>query len=369
MLRRLFQRNAGHGGHADEVAKAPQTPQPRSSGGRIAAALIRPIKVELSRPWLNPMDDEDRELATELGAVMEWMLASGSKLDPGRATRYAGDLYEAVPRWFQRRRGDRESWADELTRLMTVLGHGLRSLNENDTSFYDDLEERLHQLGSVVREGRPDRGALELLVDDLSKLVDDQVERHNEHIHELGMRLDKLGAELDTTRDEAETDGLTELANRRSFDRALESMLRRANVGFFRFALVLVDLDHFKELNDECGHLSGDRGLRTVADAFRAVVLRREDHIARYGGDEFAVLLADCDDEAAMRVAERIRVRIEGTTLETPKGDRSLTASIGVAVCDKHDDSESIIARADAGLYAAKDAGRNCAKLGRRGGD
>jgi diguanylate cyclase (GGDEF)-like protein len=152
----------------------------------------------------------------------------------------------------------------------------------------------------------------------------------------------------------AVTDGLTELANRRSFDRSLERELTRAARTDGRLSVVLLDIDHFKALNDTYGHLVGDTVLRQVAAALRECG-REYDTIARYGGEEFAAVLPGCSSALALQVAERLRRAVEEAPTEVP-----VTASAGVATFPYDGiDANGLLGAADQALYAGKRDGRN----------
>jgi diguanylate cyclase (GGDEF)-like protein len=154
------------------------------------------------------------------------------------------------------------------------------------------------------------------------------------------------------------TDALTGLANRRGGEAAIRRELARAARSGVPLAFLLVDIDHFKRVNDVHGHATGDRVIRAVALVL-AAALRTTDVPARWGGEEFLALLPDADAAAACRIAERVRAAVEAT--EAAPG-LFVTVSIGVAQWDGRERPETAIGRADAGLYAAKDAGRNCVR-------
>ena len=152
----------------------------------------------------------------------------------------------------------------------------------------------------------------------------------------------------------AVTDGLTQLANRRSFDRALDRELQRATRTDGRLSVVLIDIDHFKTLNDTHGHLTGDTVLRQIAAALRECG-REYDTIARYGGEEFAAVLPGCSAALAVQVAERLRRAVEEAPTDVP-----VTASAGVATYPYDGaDIDSLLGAADRALYSAKRTGRN----------
>ncbi|MGA2484665.1 MAG: diguanylate cyclase [Roseiarcus sp.] len=161
----------------------------------------------------------------------------------------------------------------------------------------------------------------------------------------------------------AALDGLTGLLNRRSFDERLTLEARRALRAELPLALLMVDVDDFKPYNDAHGHQVGDACLRTVAQAIRGALWRAGDVAARYGGDEFSIILPDTDRIGALRVAEHIRGRIDALRIANPfsAASRSLTLSIGGCVAARGFDgsAERLVALSDAELYRAKRGGRN----------
>ena len=151
-----------------------------------------------------------------------------------------------------------------------------------------------------------------------------------------------------SVRDLADRDGLTGLANRRRLDSELSREISRAQRGQSALSMLMLDLDHFKEFNDEMGHPQGDQHLRRTAALWLAE-LRDTDVLVRYGGEEFAVILPDTAAHAARAIADRLRAA-------TPHGQ---TASAGVATWDTVENGASLVSRADAALYEAKVAGRD----------
>ena len=155
---------------------------------------------------------------------------------------------------------------------------------------------------------------------------------------------------------QALTDALTGCYNRRSFEMQLDREMQVAKRQHQPLSLIMLDLDRFKQLNDSVGHDAGDAALRKLADCFRQE-LRGVDSAARFGGDEFALILPQAYSEGAQIVAERLRARIE--EIHIP-GFGNLSASIGIATFPAHGSSRSdLVIAADAALYSAKRAGRN----------
>ena len=193
-----------------------------------------------------------------------------------------------------------------------------------------------------------DRTEEKELIDQMTVLIED-LHREIARRSELSKRLEEL----------AITDGLTGLSNRRRFDDALLSEWRRAQRYGDHFALLLVDLDHFKEVNDRLGHQAGDEVLARVARVLRTEV-RTEDIVARYGGDEMVVIALGADALRARDLGERLRLKVAAAPL--PAGMPPITVSIGVAATSGPSGPstmEELLARADSALYRAKEKGRN----------
>lgn len=155
----------------------------------------------------------------------------------------------------------------------------------------------------------------------------------------------------------ANTDALTGVNNRQSFDRIMDREIKLANRNFFKLSLLLIDVDNFKTINDNDGHLAGDEALKSIANSIINCT-RDTDRVFRYGGDEFVVLLDNTDECRARLVGERIRMFIENT--ENNPAQRELQVTIGTATLLPHDNKDSLFARADNALYKAKDDGKNC---------
>lgn len=156
-------------------------------------------------------------------------------------------------------------------------------------------------------------------------------------------------------------DGLTQVHNRRWFDTTLEREISRSRRYGRTLSLVVFDVDHFKRINDRHGHVVGDAVLRQVADLVVSNV-RRDDTVARTGGEEFAVILPEIAHAGAMIVAEKLRALIESTPARFESNMLAITASFGVATVTDEDDemtAEDLYRVADENLYAAKRAGRN----------
>ncbi|MDD7908858.1 MULTISPECIES: GGDEF domain-containing protein [Pseudovibrio] len=174
-------------------------------------------------------------------------------------------------------------------------------------------------------------------------------------------QISTLRDSLEAIRYESLTDELTTLNNRKHFDQSLEKELQEAANTGRPVALLLTDIDHFKQFNDNYGHQTGDQVLRLVALSVKQNI-NSHDIACRYGGEEFGIIMPHCTLEKAKEVAERIRRTVTSKELvkrSTGENLGRITISIGVAISHPDDTLHSIVSRADDALYTAKNAGRN----------
>lgn len=180
----------------------------------------------------------------------------------------------------------------------------------------------------------------------------------------LGLSTARLASKAKDLAHAAAVDPLTSLFNRRYFETRIDEEIQRARRYGLDLALLVIDADNFKALNDALGHLIGDRVLRAMSDTLRRSV-RAFDVCTRFGGEEFAILMPGSNAAAALQSAERIRQRIEHYRFDPLliPPERHPTISVGVAVLTNDSSGQDLIARADRALYAAKAAGKNCVRL------
>ena len=158
----------------------------------------------------------------------------------------------------------------------------------------------------------------------------------------------------------SQTDGLTKLHNRPFFDKAMEISLANSRRNLTQLTLVMIDIDHFKSINDAYGHQAGDLCLQKIAGLLRGQYKRSTDVVARYGGEEFIAILYGQSLDEAFEQTEKLRQAIEAETIHHAGNEIKLTASFGLAtmVPPAAIDSLDLIGMADAALYKAKDEGR-----------
>jgi two-component system cell cycle response regulator len=167
-----------------------------------------------------------------------------------------------------------------------------------------------------------------------------------------------LSARSLTLEQAALTDALTGIQNRRYFDDALREYLTEFSRIDKPIGLMILDLDHFKQINDSHGHNIGDEVLKAVARCLKDLT-RYHDVVARLGGEEFAVVAPNMDSELLLKLAERIRRAIAGLALLSGNARLKITTSVGLAVWDRNETADQFFARADKMLYEAKRLGRN----------
>ena len=218
---------------------------------------------------------------------------------------------------------------------------------------------------SLAAQGSAGKITPDLVMQVTGALVDAgrrKVAAGNKTLDNVGGKVDELSRlrdEIDHLRHIANTDELTRLYNRRAFDEMLAHYFTHEDRS--TFALVMLDIDHFKKINDTYGHVGGDRVLRTVAECLKSS-MRQDSFVARTGGEEFAVIIRRTSISDVQRVAERIRSAIEDLDLgaRTANGNAlKVTMSVGACMADQAETPSSLYEKADAALYRSKTGGRN----------
>jgi diguanylate cyclase (GGDEF)-like protein len=239
----------------------------------------------------------------------------------------------------------------------------LQDLADEMSSSAQEHRSKLDQASHLLTSGAntSDESLAELVVDVIGDVV-----RANQNLKSkldtAEGRLQEQAVEIEAHMSRSLTDALTGLPNRREFNERLEERMgawkRRNEV----FSLLLLDVDHFKKLNDRFGHLAGDQVLSTIGRALRGAI-RREDAVARFGGEEFAILLPSTSMDDAILAAQKVREAVARIAINRNNQQITVTVSGGLATIEANEKVEMLIQRADSALYAAKGAGRNCTFL------
>ncbi|HEY2410568.1 MAG TPA: GGDEF domain-containing protein [Polyangiaceae bacterium] len=289
-------------------------------------------------------DDDAKEFRRDFGGARRYFAAQRAN-ERDFVGRSLGNLREAVQAFARCLTTSVSADRAADQRVGTELGKLVGAFQSNDAAA---IRREAESVVSVVQEVIAARAASQ------ARLLD-----------ELSQKVSELRAELQEVREKAALDPLTQLYNRASLDAHLD---RVADLSFLLSSnpcLLMIDVDHFKATNDSHGHAVGDQVLRRVADELVRNFLRREDFVARYGGEEFVVVIPDSSLHNAVQRAERVRQAISELEIVNGAQRVPVTVSIGLAAQASGDTGTSWLARADAALYEAKNAGRNCVRVSR----
>lgn len=234
------------------------------------------------------------------------------------------------------------------------------------TNVLDSVQERIPELNKLFEFDVIDVGMRESMLDRARELLLVRNLKIINQTENLKTRSRQLEARAQALQLQTSLDSLTGLHSRAALERRLEKQFVSALDSQKPLTLLMIDLDHLKQLNDQYGHITGDDALRAVGRTIRQCI-RETDFAARYGGDEFVVLLMNTHADTAQMVAERIRLLLTKNALDNPSGQKlHISASIGIAALDPAAPYESIwqfVHAADQALYTAKHTGRNNVSL------
>ncbi len=251
-----------------------------------------------------------------------------------------------------------------------------RETHKISNEFNDDLISSTVDMNHVFDSGGSEKDIRQLITSKLStiaKAIELKRQTDEDRLHEADARITELQNNIhsynqeilqireraDCLEREVMLDELTQINNRRAFDLQIRENLRRYHRSRNKFSLILMDVDHFKKVNDAYGHKAGDKCLKEIAQLIRSA-LRKTDFLARYGGEELVAILHGCDAENAENFAEKIRMRIELTRFSYQGITIPITISLGVTeVLPADTDPEIPFIRVDEAMYQAKKAGRN----------
>lgn len=276
--------------------------------------------------------------------------------------------WSQVRRFFvDRRHSERDFVTERLgayRELVDDLVAGLRSVGDRDQATESSILQCLERVRNAVERGglTDAETAVSDAVDQVSRTFSEQRRAYEQQIEELNNRLSALRQDLVAAREEMKRDPLTDVFNRGAFDQALEHSINMHFLSNQPVTLALIDLDHFKTINDTCGHSVGDAVLRALAESLSRTFIRKSDFVARFGGDEFAVILNDTSASNTAPLLERFLASAQAVDV-TAVGHLPVGCSVGYTEIVATDDAKALIERADRGLYRAKAAGRHRAEF------
>ena len=253
---------------------------------------------------------------------------------------------------------------DQISATLHSVTGIMQNVKDTTSQFSGTLEEASNKL-DIVDMPEEVKAVLQFISKETKQMVSYNKELEG-RLDESSVMVGELKRDMERIRQQAVTDGLTGLANRKAFDEQMKRILRDSSRHNEIFSLIMIDIDHFKNFNDTFGHQVGDQVLRLVAMTLINEV-KGQDMAARYGGEEFAIILPGTNANAARAVAENLRKAVEKKeVINRASGDNlgQITVSLGVAqYYGGEETTEELIRRADIALYQSKSKGRNQATL------
>jgi diguanylate cyclase len=297
-------------------------------------------------------------------AVMQRLKETGAPTTPENYERVYYEISGLPPPEKPAPATEPSPWCLELLAMVREM---VAQVSDQTESLARDLGEKNRDLAGNVQSLKTSRDKNEILrllstVVMQAGGIQNTVESSHRELLETRRSLATMQAELAETRQMLNEDALTGALNRRGLDQTLDREVARAQRNQSRFSLAMLDLDHFKKLNDTYGHEAGDRMLVHFA-ALTKSVLRKSDAFVRYGGEEFTVLLPDTDARGAMFVLGRLQQLMAKTPLMHEGRPIHATFSAGIATLRAEENGHALLRRADEALYQAKNGGRNLIKI------
>ena len=246
--------------------------------------------------------------------------------------------------------GSRKQLDQHLIKEIHALGTQMRQASDLET-LQAEVESRIGAISTHMKAFREREETRE-------RDWQARAEQMNKRIRDLESAAQTMEVSLSQKQQQASTDPLTGIANRMVYEEHIVQICQHVRDEGAESCLLMLDIDHFKQINDRFGHAAGDRALRIVADQLKTR-LRADDLLARYGGEEFVVVLSGTNGEAGLRVAESLRTCIESLSFRGQQQPVSITMSCGVTQLRADDDPQHAFERADRALYRAKGGGRN----------
>jgi diguanylate cyclase len=270
-----------------------------------------------------------------------------------------------VRRFFADRRQAEKAFVTERLQgyrgIVDDLVSGLRDIGVQNQTTEDDVLGSLSMVEEAVKTGLlPNvKEALSDTLSRVNKTFAEQKLNYEKQLKELNDRMSSMREDLVQAREEMKRDPLTEAFNRGAFDAAILQSLNMHFILRVPVTILMIDLDDFKAINDTHGHAAGDEVLRSVSECLARTFIRKNDIVARYGGDEFAVILSDTSAAQSAPLIDRFLEHVRNITIVQTDEDHEVRCSVGYTEVADDDTVEDLMTRADRALYAAKSAGRD----------
>ena len=338
--------------------------QPGASVSSVSAVDALADLLQISADWALP-NGASQELALAeaeawkrhvlLGAPVEGVHTEAPHQRDWRGVRdYYRDLRKREHERYLKER-------EEFNTLIWSLIQGVQEMAGTERKNSDRLNASVKEINEVMQDSPVNelKEAVALAIDTVAEVIVAQRSDFDRKLNDLGENLNEMRDQLFQVQQQLKRDPLTDLYNRRAFDQTLARSLEFANISGDPPCLLMVDLDHFKRVNDRYGHQAGDLVLQEVANALVRAFPHRNDFISRYGGEEFAIILAGVRPENRPKLAERVLNAVRDLEVHWSGHRLWLTCSVGFTSALAFEPPEAFIRRADEALYQAKAEGRD----------
>lgn len=371
LFSRLFRAGSGGGG-ADESKAPPSTEaqQPTAQIGQFCVQLLDTLSLPAG-------------LSNEVESLKDSLAEGLTEQSIAPALTAIADLISTMRQQMENENKELQDFLRQLTVNLKELDQNLDGAQTQHSAgvssgreFNAEVHKQVQEIEATVDEA-PESSQLkqqiQVRLDAIRRHLDQyrnseesrqqQLEARlahlNNQIHDMESEGEHLRERLQEKHEQAVRDPLTGLHNRLAYDeRVIQEIARWKRYGQ-AMVLMMIDVDHFKHINDEYGHKAGDKALVLIADQLKNN-LRESDFLARYGGEEFVVLMPETELEPAVVAAEKLRTAVEQSQFHYQGAQVSITVSAGLAQLREDDNTEKLFQRADQAMYRAKAAGRNC---------
>ncbi len=273
------------------------------------------------------------------------------------------EINKTIPSHFETTRNLIKVKVDELKALINDFAEDFESITKDNTNFSSQIKSSVAHIENAIELDviKEIRRKITHETGTLRKTITGKRKKDAEMIKTLSHKVKTIYDELASAKEETMIDSLTLLYNRKAFDKKLREAFKNNSVIEKAFTLIMADIDYFKKINDDYGHIVGDEALKMVAKTIKKT-FRLNDFVARYGGEEFVIMIDIIDGKYVRNVCERFRLEVETMNFKVDNEAIPISISLGIAFYKKSDTPETLLSRADKALYLAKQSGRNIIK-------